>query len=619
MKADALTPKDLFEGRVQFEIPSFQRPYVWTEEDQWAPLWSDLKRVATRVIAAGDNQDALKVVGPHFLGAVVIKELTHHAGDVARSAVIDGQQRMTTLQVLIDAAHAVIEELGYEDEAESLEELILNPARKFVGTAARFKLWPSRSDRGAFEYAMDDDGGPSQDDHRIVAAHRFFNGEIRTWLVDGGDEDEAPVADQDTRVAALAHCLQSRLYLVAINLGEHDDDQLIFETLNDRGTPLLAADLIKNWVFQTGQRLHADTEVWADDYWAEFDEDWWRKEISQGRHLRSRIDIFLQYWLTMRMKDEIATEAVFRRFREYATELMADATTAEALLSELKRDADTFRSFAQLEPNTSAGNFYSRVVESFELGATTPLLLWMLSENHAVPQDQVDKGLGALESWVVRRTMLRMTMKDVNKLMVAMLAALDGLPVEEAGDAVQRFLEQQTADARTWPTDSAMVQDLPGTRLYGNVRQGRLRVILEGIERQLRTEKHEDTSLADGLEVEHLMPRGWRTHWNGDPPLDDVAAADRDKLVSTLGNLTLLTQKLNGSLSHRPWTDEDAAPIAPKGKDAELGKRSLITRYSLLVMNKQLVEGNPDAWPEEAIHSRGVELTERLCGVWPRP
>jgi hypothetical protein len=411
--------------------------------------------------------------------------------------------------------------------------------------------------------------------------------------------------------------LQSRLYLVAINLGLSDDDQLIFETLNDRGTPLLAADLIKNWVFQLGDELHADTEKWADLYWAEFDEDWWRQEISQGRHLRSRIDIFLQYWLTMRTKEEIPTEGVFRRFREYANALMGDVPAAESLLRELSRDADTFRSFAQLDPGSAAASFYSRVVESFELAATTPLLLWMLSENHAVPDSQVAEALGALESWVVRRTLLRMTMKDVNKLMVAMLGVLDTKSVDTAGEVVRAFLGQQTADARVWPNDADMIGALPSTRLYGNVRQGRLRVVLEGIETELRTEKHEETTLPAKLEID-IMPRSWQAHWDETPPLDVDAAAARSKRVDTIGNLTLVTQKLNGSLSHRPWTDAEAAPIAPKGKEAGLGKRSLINRYSLLVMNKELVETHPQAWTNDDIATRGIEMTKRLCGVWRR-
>ena len=618
MKADALTPKDLFEGKVQFEVPSFQRPYVWTEEDQWAPLWADLKRVAIAVIDAGDEQDKLKELGAHFLGAVVLKEITHHAGDVARSAVIDGQQRMTTLQILLDATHAVVDDLGYDDEAEFLADLILNSAKKFAGTKDRFKLWPSRSDRDAFAFAMDGAGMSPMADHRITEAHTFFQAEVRRWIVDGGDVDEPPIADQDARVAALADVLQSRLYLVAINLGLNDDDQLIFETLNDRGTPLLAADLIKNWVFQLGEELHADTEKWADEYWAEFDEDWWRQEINQGRHLRSRIDIFLQYWLTMRTKEEIPTEGVFRRFREYADSLVRDVVGAERLLEELSRDADTFRSFAQLDPDTAAASFYSRVVESFELAATTPLLLWMLSENHAVPDAQIAEALGALESWVIRRTLLRMTMKDVNKLMVAMLGVLDTKAVDTAGQVVRDFLNSQTADARVWPTDADMISGLPSTRLYGNVRQGRLRVVLEGIETQLRTEKHENTALPSKLEIEHIMPRSWQAHWDETPPLDVDAAAARVKRVDTVGNLTLVTQKLNGSLSHRPWTDAEAAPIAPKGKEAGLGKRSLINRYSLLVMNKALVEEHPQEWTDDDIATRGIDMTQRLCSVWRR-
>ena len=617
MKADALTPRDLFDGKVQFEIPSFQRPYVWNEEDQWAPLWADIKRVAARLISAGEDQDALDGVSAHFLGAVVLKEISAHAGDVTRHAVIDGQQRMTTLQILLDAAHATVAELGYDDEAEALEELILNSSKRFAGTKTRFKLWPSRADRAAFEAAMDDAATPAPD-HRISEAHAFFASEIRRWVIEGADEGESPVGTQQERAQALTEVLQLRLRLVAIDLGAEDDDQLIFETLNDRGTPLLAADLIKNWVFQRGEELRADTDEWADAEWSELDDEWWREEIRQGRLMRSRIDIFLQYWLTMRVKDEIASDGVFRRFRDHATECMTSVEGANSFLAAMRRDADMFRSFAQLDPNTPAGRFYARVVESFELAATTPLLLWMLSENHRVPDAQVEVGLSALEGWVMRRTLLRMTMKDVNKLMVAILGMLETHQVEEAGDAVRDFLARQTADARIWPTDEDMLSGLPGMRLYGNVRQSRLRVILSAIEKQLRSERHEDVGLPTKLEIEHVMPRSWRAYWDTDPPLSPDEAAARSKRVDTLGNLTLVTQKLNGSLSHRPWSNDEAAIVAPKGKEAGLGKRALLEQYSLLVLNKALVDAHPERWTDDAIKARSRQMTERICAIWPR-
>ncbi|WP_091763899.1 DUF262 domain-containing protein [Blastococcus aurantiacus] len=157
MKADALNPRELFGGTVHYEIPVFQRPYVWTEEDQWAPLWADVRRVAEKVIRAADDDAAAEEAGGHFLGAVVFKAKSAIAGDVTRHSVIDGQQRTTTLQILLDAVHAAVSARGHEDEAEALEELILNKAKRFAGKPERFKLWPARSDRNAFEHAMSDE------------------------------------------------------------------------------------------------------------------------------------------------------------------------------------------------------------------------------------------------------------------------------------------------------------------------------------------------------------------------------------------------------------------------------------------------------------------------------
>jgi hypothetical protein len=617
VEANAWTPRDLFDGALQYEIPVFQRPYVWNEADQWEPLWIDVRRVAERVLLAGEDVQARRAVGGHFLGAIVLKTRPPVVGEVTRHSVIDGQQRTTTLQLLLDAAQNVIGDLGFDDEAEALEELVLNSARRFAGTSDRFKLWPARSDRAAFEHAMDDslDG---LEDSLITDAHDYFAREIRAWLVDGdGDGDASSVGE---RVAALGDVLQSRLFVVAINLAGHDDDQVIFETLNDRGTPLLKADLIKNWVFQRGERTGADIEAWPDTHWADFEDHWWREEISQGRSMRSRIDLFLQYWLTMRRGREVLTDEVFRTFVEHADERMADAAGCDSFLDELRRDASTFRSLPELGEAGPEGRFHARVVESLELGATTPLLLWMLSDNHRVPPEQVERALGAVESWAIRRTVLRRTMKDVNKMMVALIATLDADDVSRAGDAVVAFLEQQDADSRSWPTDREVVAALPGLKLYGSVRQSRLRVVLGAIERRMRTDRHEDVQLPGGLDIEHVMPRGWRVHWDELPKLDPDASYRRDQLVNSIGNLTLVTGKLNkGALSNRPWTDDAAREVAPRGVDAGLGKRSLLARFSLLAMNKELVDEHVGSWSEHDIVERSTRFAQLLCAEWPGP
>lgn len=618
MEAHARSPRVLFEGKEHYEIPAFQRPYVWNEEDQWAPLWDDVARVADSYVTAKERDTDPKIPH-HFLGAVVYESKPPVAGDVARHDVIDGQQRMTTLQILIDAARRVFADRGHEDMAEALEELTRNGQTAFRGKRERFKLWPSQADRTAYVALMDPSHKGSVD-HRLADAHAFFLAEAERWVTGTPDEDgAAPPGSEVLRVEALASTIQDRLLLVAIDLTGHDDSQLIFETLNDRGTPLLKADLIKNWVFRRCDELKADSEEWAQAFWSDFDSPWWREEITQGRLVRSRVDIFLQYWLTMRRTEEVRAEHVFRVFVDHAAPLMTGAAASEELLEALRRDADTYRGLAQLDESTPEGHFHRLVVETMELAATTPVFLWLLSQNHGVPEPQRNRGFAAIESWVVRRAMLRLTTKDVNRFMVAILNELDAGDPASAGDRLHDFLSRQTADARYWPSDAELRETLPAVRMYGNIRQGRIRAFLAEVERHLRDQSsfYEAVSLPSSLEIEHIMPQGWRTHWDTEPPLGPEDAARRDRLVNTIGNLTLTTKSLNASLSNRPWTDQAAQGLKDGGAVGQ-GKRRLLEQFSLLVLNKQILQ-HEDAWTDEDIARRAHQVVDVLCQVWPGP
>jgi hypothetical protein len=115
------------------------------------------------------------------------------------------------------------------------------------------------------------------------------------------------------------------------------------------------------------------------------------------------------------------------------------------------------------------------------------------------------------------------------------------------------------------------------------------------------------------------MPQGWRSFWDDGTASDYEAAAARDHLINTLGHLTLVTQKLNIALSNRPWTDEAALPIAPTGKDPGLGKRSLLNRFSVLLLNKDIVDPHIGSWTEADIADRNVSLAKTIAEVWPRP
>ena len=615
MEAKALTPRALFDGNVTFEIPPFQRPYVWTEDEQWQPLWDDIVRITDSKLKLSNVKDDANPLC-HFLGAVVIKQLSSGAGDPARSSVIDGQQRLTTLQLLLDAAQLVMEEIGYENHAESIHELVLNDSKRFRRTPKRFKLWPSRIDRHAFENIMDNEAEllPAYAESRIVLAHKFFVNAISDWIATNSEICEFKIED---KIAMLAEVLQGHLQIVAIDLSGTDDDQLIFETLNDRGTPLLAADLIKNFVFQQCDEIGADVDVWSDRYWHDFDDDWWRKEIAQGRHFRSRIDLFLQYWLTMRIKEEIPTDAIFRSFRDYSKKHLLSRSSAESFLKQLRGDADSFRDFAQLDPRSIQGRFYTRVVEALELGVFIPLLLWIITDAHPASPEQADRALCAIESWAVRRTLLRKTMKDVNRLVVSLLRELDGRPSSSVGDATVKFLRSQSADSRIWPLDEELMSELPDIKVYGSIKQKRLRTILSGVEQQLRTKRHEAVTLPEKLDIEHVMPRGWRSYWQDGIVGDPEACARRDWRINTIGNLTLVTKSLNSTLSNRPWSDGDAASDPGKGEDKGYGKRSLLNKYSVLALSRPIVDQHPINWTEEDIIERSKSLVSIISEVWP--
>ena len=241
MHTDILSPKDLFQKDVRYTIPPFQRPYVWTQDDQWEPLWEDVRSVAENYLdelkrSGNDVIQAEDQTGPHFLGAVVVKQVPTAARDIDQREVIDGQQRVTTLQLLLDAIQHVYEsskEQYIKTASRRLSRLVTND-ELVVGEDSNhvFKLWPTRSDREAFRHAMDN--GLAVDDFEkslLVQAHEFFKLQVEKWLEEGPGSMEA-------RVDALETAATTMLQMVVIDLGSQDDPSLIFETLNARGTPL---------------------------------------------------------------------------------------------------------------------------------------------------------------------------------------------------------------------------------------------------------------------------------------------------------------------------------------------------------------------------------------------
>ncbi|MFN5378968.1 MAG: DUF262 domain-containing protein, partial [Ignavibacteria bacterium] len=187
MQTNVRTPQSIFMLPQRLLVPLFQRPYVWNEELQWEPLWRDVERVSNRLLYT--PADAI----PHFIGAVVLQARTTNVGDLPEFAVIDGQQRLTTLQILLDALHAQCVEVSATAPAERLHELVENKSAYCKHPEDRYKVWPTNRDRPAFNEVMSAPTPVEYDglDHaqaRLVHAHKFFFERSREYILAEGEQ-----------------------------------------------------------------------------------------------------------------------------------------------------------------------------------------------------------------------------------------------------------------------------------------------------------------------------------------------------------------------------------------------------------------------------------------------
>ena len=591
MHTNLQRPQRLFAQPVRYEIPAFQRRYVWKQEEQWEPLWNDIEELAQSILEDGQTE-------PHFMGAVVLQQMQYPAGTIERRIVVDGQQRLTTLQLLIDAIQEVLEGRGHSDPAKRLAALVDNQEEFRDGDADNaFKVWPTVIDRDAFRQAMRND--LTSDDHtesRIVQAHNYFKEQTARWL--SGFSNEG--GKRDRAASALESAVRANIELVVIDLDDNDDPHVIFETLNARGTPLLQSDMIKNKV------LH-DADVKAYDEYSvslaqrelwPFEEDWWMQEVGRGLQRRPRIDMYLNHWLALRTQGDVRNYDEFRAFESYANEQFAIGKTISDVAADFGGIGKIYRDIEDVR-RTDIAEFLTRR-NIMNVTAVTPLLLWLLSNNDLQPP-ALANCLRALESYLMRRVVCGYGAKSYGNFFVALIEKLAASPIDSIDKALVSNLAAQTGQATLWPNDMELQDRFVTAPLYQWLTRGRLRMLLTAIEGQLRTEMAETSEVPGNLHIEHIMPQKWSAKWA--PPMggDGDAVAYRERAIHTIGNLTLANNRLNAALSNAPWHE----------------KRGTLADHSVLFLNKHLVNDGPSAWTEGTIEGRAKWLYQIAERIWP--
>ena len=597
---------DLFDGKRRYLIPLYQRRYSWRESPQIALLWEDIVRAVRRI-----EVDRSSLI-PHFMGAIVISQVKTFGKQVQASEVIDGQQRLTTFQLLLAALRDVAEEHG-SSYAREIGKYLLNDG-VMEKEDERYKLWPSITDRRALVKLVDSTAdlstvaGLAENDELAgkasIAAYDAFRRRIDVHVNAGG-------AYQESRLEILFEAMKSGLAVVSIELEGGDDPQTIFETLNSRGMPLSPSDLLRNFVFQRAKQLgqsegSLNVDKLYEKHWLPLDRSFWSLQESRGRQTRSRLDWMLTDHLSMHIGDIVSIESLFAGYRRWTLDKAPFASVTEELEA-ISTTAAVEKRLFSLNEGDPVGRF-GRIANAFDVSTAMPLAIYLATEPSVAPR--LTEAFRALESYILRRDICGLTTKNYNRFFASLIPRLRACNGDKVDELIVH-LSSRLADMDRWPDDAEWERGWVMREQYRSARQPRLRYILETIEREKHTVKTEDVQIRSPLTIEHILPQKWQTNWVL-PGMEGVAEVDygpelservraRNSIVNTLGNLTLITSALNSSVSNGHFSV----------------KMPALRAFTSLALNRELHEF--ELWDESAIRRRGAGLFELACTIWSAP
>ena len=620
MNANAVSLLAIFEKKMQLEVPLFQRQYVWSKERHWEPLWEDISRKFTECL------EGRKEAPVHFLGAMVLDQKQTPTTHVEKRQVIDGQQRLTTLQIFLAALRDFCREQGYRDLVEECESYIFNKGMMAEPAVDKFKVWPTQLDRKQFsdatgsgardsilnkypltykKYARKPEPRPI-----MIEAYLFFYDQLREFFLGTtADEPLTEALPLSQRLEVCFQAMKNTLQVVTIDLDKNDDAQVIFETLNARGEPLLPADLLRNYIFLRATRKGEPAESLYKEFWVRFDEPFWREKVKQGRLWRPRSDLFIQHFLASRLTTDISIKYLYTEYR-YWIERKQPYQCVRDELATLARQGDDFHRIIKPQKGDP---IYPLVIflDIFDIRTIYPLLLAML-----------DKGFDdtywvavsrTLESYLLRRAICGLTTKNYNRIFLSLTRNLqDNITPEN----LTKHLEGLCGESTEWPTDAAFSEAWRTLHPYTMLNNPKLVHILKRLNDTYLESKMERIDVNEPPTVEHILPRQWIDKWplaNGMKGMSYeelmlaeqsdarvIATRKRIAAIQTIGNLTILTQALNTSISNGAWEE----------------KKPELLRFSLLPINLQLQKYS--VWNEETIAERSNALLERALKIWPR-
>lgn len=645
MNIDRVNISDLFKPSVQYRIPLFQRHYVWDRIKQWEPLWLDI------------SQQTQVGTTMHFTGTTVIQQLQASPG-VQIYDIIDGQQRLTTFQIILCAIRDICKKNGHTEIANEVCQYINNKSDEDeLETEERYKIIPTKRNKVSFIALID--GDTKNSTGKVYSAYSYFRDKI---------QDHADIDPQ--KIKSLFEVIINNFGFVQIRISEADKPEKIFESLNARGEKLLEFDKLRNNLFL---RARANRDHLYETYWEHFEDDYWDPGIPKNG---TSYELFFQHFLIA----NLATENVKPEFttyeREYKEKLKHEDKTVEDEFISLKGYSNVYCKMTDCNVGTLIGKrmeFY----KIFELTTLHPFLLFVICDV-GLGEAELERVFDILESYTLRRMLCcngKGGLKGYNKFFARVIKHLQD---DFSLDKFIQYLDDETSDTTNYPTDHQIRDALythfepnllnfpdretiifPGNQYMkaalsglwvktaGQIKRRLIRYILYRIEmeKQKNNKYSEKIAFEEALDLEHIMPQTWKEKWdlpinpkavtldqdahkvivntnvqserkfhhelfsnpNTEPTQDGLSKESyanaykltiaRDALLENIGNLTLVNKSLNSRLGNRPF---------------DMKKEALMD--SNLILNREIREH--EQWDINEIDTRSQKLIEDVRQIW---
>ncbi|WP_261254023.1 DUF4268 domain-containing protein [Bifidobacterium polysaccharolyticum] len=564
----------------RFVVPVYQRPYSW-EEEQCEQLWND-------VLTVGRHAQ-----GTHFTGSVVwIQDGTMGADGMTSAFIIDGQQRITTVNLLLAALADYSRNHGNQANGLqfSYEELIgtgylVNPYRKGEG---HYRLCLSQGDHDTYKSIIDHLEDPrvqiTEESRRLVDNLKWFRDRL------------ANLEDPNSVWAGLR-----RLEVVSISLTQgQDNPQVIFESMNSTGKDLSTADLVRNYVLM-GQSIEAQEGLYQH-HWRKIEE-----ALGVDRY-DDVFDDFLYDWLAViNAPRPVVAKKVYRFFKEYVTENgYGEGDQIIELIDQMCKFAGYYSLITANSEGDSEVNQLLNRIEALNITVTNPLLMALLDDyqegDSFLSRDDLLHMLKLVESYLFRRIVCRISSTGLNKFFLSVIASLRRIRDDGSSDYRQAFeaalLGNGETSHRMMPDDRQFKEALLSRDFYPFTRCYYMLATLEN-----RHHPKDPIDFSSGnYTIEHILPQNAlaRKEWR------QMLGPDCEKIfpdhINKLGNLTLTAY--NSELSDASFEEK---------------KHRIIGGYEneYLTISSELHEAK--TWDAQSIDARTDRLVKEALEVWPKP